>query len=57
MIRYLKRGRDVQARANDDVAVRNTVEGIIRDIEARGDEAVREDSRTSACRGRPSSGR
>jgi sulfopropanediol 3-dehydrogenase len=45
MIRYLKRGRDVQARAEDDTAVRNTVEGIIRDIEARGDTAVREYSK------------
>lgn len=45
MIRYLKRGRDVQARADDDVKVRATVEGIIRDIEHRGDDAVREYSR------------
>ncbi len=45
MIRYLKRGRDVQARANDDVKVRATVEGIICDIEQRGDDAVREYSR------------
>ena len=45
MIRYLKRGRDVQARAEDDTAVRNTVEGIIRDIESRGDAAVREYSK------------
>lgn len=45
MIRYLKRGRDVQARADDDVKVRATVEGIIRDIEQRGDDAVREYSR------------
>ncbi|MEJ8856145.1 histidinol dehydrogenase [Variovorax robiniae] len=45
MIRYLKRGRDVQARADDDAKVRGTVENIIRDIETRGDEAVREYSR------------
>ncbi|KQT13163.1 histidinol dehydrogenase [Ramlibacter sp. Leaf400] len=45
MIRYLKRGRDVQARTADDTKVRATVEGIIRDIEQRGDEAVREYSR------------
>lgn len=45
MIRYLKRGRDMQARADDDTQVRTTVEGIIRDIERRGDEAVREYSR------------
>lgn len=41
MIRYLKRGRDVQARSADDAMVRGTVEGIIRDIESRGDAAVR----------------
>jgi sulfopropanediol 3-dehydrogenase len=45
MIRYLKRGRDVQTRTADDTKVRATVEGIIRDIEQRGDEAVREYSR------------
>jgi sulfopropanediol 3-dehydrogenase len=45
MIRYLKRGRDQQARTADDTRVRATVEGIIRDIEQRGDEAVREYSR------------
>jgi sulfopropanediol 3-dehydrogenase len=45
MIRYLKRGRDVQARTADDTKVRATVEGIIRDIEQRGDEAVRDYSR------------
>ena len=45
MIRYLKRGKDVQVRADDDAKVRATVEGIIRDIEARGDEAVRDYSR------------
>lgn len=42
MIRYLKRGKDAQVRADDDVKVRVTVESIIRDIEQRGDLAVRE---------------
>jgi sulfopropanediol 3-dehydrogenase len=45
MIRYLKRGRDVQARADDDAKVRATVESIIKDIETRGDAAVREYSK------------
>jgi sulfopropanediol 3-dehydrogenase len=45
MIRYLKRGKDVQVRADDDAQVRATVEGIIRDIQARGDDAVRDYSR------------
>jgi sulfopropanediol 3-dehydrogenase len=45
MIRYLKRGKDAQVRADDDTKVRQTVEGILKDIEARGDEAVREYSR------------
>ncbi len=45
MIRYLKRGRDVQAKADDDTKVRATVEGIIKDIESRGDDAVRDYSR------------
>ena len=40
MIKYLKRGKDVQVRADDDAKVRATVEGIIKDIETRGDEAV-----------------
>ena len=47
MIRYLKRGKDVQIRADDDAKVRTTVEGIIKDVEARGDAAVREYSRKS----------
>ena len=42
MIRYLKRGKDAQVRADDDAKVRVTVESIIRDIEQRGDLAVRE---------------
>ncbi len=45
MIKYLKRGKDAQVRSDDDAKVRSTVEGIIRDIESRGDEAVREYSR------------
>lgn len=45
MIRYLKRGRPAAVKTDDDAKVRATVEGIIRDIEARGDEAVREYSR------------
>ena len=42
MVRYLKKGKDAQIRAEDDVKVRHTVEGILRDIEKRGDSAVRE---------------
>ncbi len=45
MIRYLKRGKDAQVRADDDTKVRQTVEGILKAIEARGDDAVREYSR------------
>ncbi len=45
MIRYLKRGKDAQGRADDDAQVRTTVEGILKDIEQRGDEAVRAYSR------------
>ena len=45
MIRYLKRGKDAQIRADDDTKVRQTVEGILKDIAARGDDAVREYSR------------
>jgi len=42
MARYLKRSRDEQARAEDDAKVRATVEAILADIAARGDDAVRE---------------
>jgi sulfopropanediol 3-dehydrogenase len=42
MARFLKRGRDADAVANDDAKVRATVEGILADIKARGDAAVRE---------------
>lgn len=45
MIKYLKRGSDALSRAESDAVVRSTVEGLIKDIEARGDEAVREYSR------------
>ena len=45
MIRYLKRGKDALARAQDDASVRATVEEIIKDVEARGDAAVRDYSR------------
>lgn len=45
MIRYLKRGKDVKLRAQDDAKVRATVEGIIADVQARGDAAVRDYSR------------
>jgi len=45
MIRYLKRGKDAQGRADDDAQVRTTVEGILKDIEQRGDAAVRAWSR------------
>jgi len=39
---YLKRGRDPEAVAQSDAAVRATVETILADIEKRGDAAVRE---------------
>ena len=39
---WLKRGKDVEERAEADRQVRATVEGILGDIEKRGDEAVRE---------------
>ena len=45
MIRYLKRGKDAQARSNADAQVRLTVENILKDIEQRGDAAVRDYSR------------
>ena len=38
----LKSGKPAQERAEDDAKVRATVEGILADIEARGDTAVRE---------------
>ncbi|WP_315122569.1 histidinol dehydrogenase [Comamonas antarctica] len=45
MIKYLKRGKDIEVRAEDDSKVRSTVEGIIQAVESRGDAAVREYSR------------
>lgn len=45
MIKYLKRGKDIQIRNEDDAKVRATVENIIKDVEVRGDEAVREYSK------------
>ncbi|MEP9353507.1 histidinol dehydrogenase [Xanthobacter sp. KR7-65] len=42
MARFLKTSRDAAARAEDQAKVRATVEGILADIEARGDAAVRE---------------
>ena len=45
LIRYLKRGRSAAAHAADDAKVRTTVEGILADVEARGDDAVRQYSR------------
>jgi sulfopropanediol 3-dehydrogenase len=39
---YLKRGRDAEAVAESDAAVRSTVETILADIKKRGDAAVRE---------------
>ena len=41
MIRYLKRGQDAAALAAADARVRATVEGILADVQQRGDEAVR----------------
>ena len=42
MVIHLKKGKDKSAIARDDAEVREVVEGIINDIEARGDIAVRE---------------
>lgn len=42
MAKYLKRSRDAAQRAEDDSKVRAAVEGILADIEKRGDDAVRE---------------
>jgi sulfopropanediol 3-dehydrogenase len=41
MISYLKRGKSVEERADDDAKVRQSVEAILAEIEARGDAAVR----------------
>ena len=42
MIRYIKKGRSGEEIAADADQVKKTVEGILADIEQRGDEAVRE---------------
>jgi sulfopropanediol 3-dehydrogenase len=42
MAKYLKRGQDSSAVAENDAKVRATVEGILADIGSRGDAAVRE---------------
>ncbi len=42
MADYLKRGKPAEERAEDDAKVRGIVEGILAEIEARGDAAVRE---------------
>jgi sulfopropanediol 3-dehydrogenase len=42
MAKHLKRSRTAGQRAEDDTKVRATVEGILGDIEKRGDAAVRE---------------
>ncbi|MBY4592602.1 histidinol dehydrogenase [Rhizobium redzepovicii] len=39
---YLKRGKPEAARSEDDAKVRTTVEGILKDIETRGDAVVHE---------------
>src|SRR5690606_32558766 len=39
---HLKRGKPEAERADDDLKVRTTVENILKDIETRGDAAVRE---------------
>jgi sulfopropanediol 3-dehydrogenase len=42
MAQYLKKGKSVEAKAEMGTQIRNTVETIIKDIESRGDAAVRE---------------
>jgi sulfopropanediol 3-dehydrogenase len=42
MAKYLKRGKSEDLKADDDASVRHTVEGILADIQKRGDAAVRE---------------
>lgn len=42
MATYLKRGRDAASRAEDAAKVKAVVEGILADVETRGDAAVRE---------------
>ena len=42
MARHLKRGRDAKEAAANDAKVRATVEGILAEVETRGDAALRE---------------
>jgi sulfopropanediol 3-dehydrogenase len=42
VIQHLKKGKSVEAKAEIGSQIRTTVEGIIKDIESRGDDAVRE---------------
>ncbi len=42
MATWLKRGMDAQTKSDNNRAVRDTVEGILADIAARGDDAVRD---------------
>ena len=42
MAEWLKRGATAETKADNDRKVRDTVEGILADIQTRGDEAVRE---------------
>ena len=56
MAEYLKRGKPADERAEEDARVRATVEGILGDIEARGDAAVRSCPRSSTATGRRPSG-
>jgi sulfopropanediol 3-dehydrogenase len=42
MATWLKRGMDAQTKSDNNKAVRDTVESILADISARGDDAVRE---------------
>jgi len=42
MARYLKQGKPADEVAKEDARIRQTVEGILSDIDARGDDALRE---------------
>ena len=55
MARHLKRGIDASTKAEADARVRATVEAILKDIEARGDAAVRELLGPLSTSGRPPS--
>jgi len=41
-VTHIKSGKPAEERSQDDAKVKTTVEGILKDIEARGDTAVRE---------------